>query len=226
MKLQSQKIRKLVFTSVLAAIILIMAWTPLGYLRVGPVSITFLIIPVLIGSILFGPVVGLVLGLIFGATSFAQCFGILSYYGVDAFGAACFSINPLGTIIMCFVPRMLFGFAAYWIWRLFRRIFRGMDQKGKGGAGDTVALAFSSVLGAVLHTVVFIGFFLLFFRNADFSEAFGTSFLLSDWTLVDVIALLFTTNAVIEWIVCGVLGTAVCKALLVYMKKHNPNRVG
>ena len=106
---QTEKIRRLVFTAVLMAIILLMCVTPIGYLRAGPVSITFLVIPVALGAILFGPVVGLTLGTFFGATSFMQCFGLLSFYGVDAFGAACFSINPVGTIVMCFVPRMLFG---------------------------------------------------------------------------------------------------------------------
>ena len=226
MKTQSrtQKIRLLVFTAVLAAVILIMALTPLGYLRAGAVSITFLMIPVMIGAILFGPTVGLILGLIFGATSFAQCFGILSYYGVDAFGAACFSLNPIGTIVMCFVPRMLLGFSVYWIFRLFHKLFLRLDKSEKHNAGDIVALAVSNVLGAVIHTVVFIGFFLLFFRNADFSAAFGDGFLLSKWNLIDVIAILFTTNAIIEWVVCGIVGTAICKALLIYMKKHNPNQ--
>ena len=85
---QTEKIRRLVFTAVLMAIILLMCVTPIGYLRAGPVSITFLVIPVALGAILFGPVVGLTLGTFFGATSFMQCFGLLSFYGVDAFGAA------------------------------------------------------------------------------------------------------------------------------------------
>ena len=48
MNTQTEKIRKLVFTAVLVAILLLMCVTPIGYLRVGAVSITFLVIPVVI----------------------------------------------------------------------------------------------------------------------------------------------------------------------------------
>lgn len=70
----STKVREITLTAILAAIILLMAFTPLGYLRVGPVSITFLVIPVVIGGMTLGPVRGGFLGAVFGATSFAQCF--------------------------------------------------------------------------------------------------------------------------------------------------------
>lgn len=218
MNTQTEKIRKLVFTAVLVAILLLMCVTPIGYLRVGAVSITFLVIPVVIGAVLFGPTVGLVLGTVFGATSFMQCFGLLSYYGVDAFGAACFSINPAGTIVMCFVPRMLFGVITAYLYRLFKKLFVRFDKQ------NIAALAVSSVLGTLLHTVMFVTAFVIFFRNADFSMALGDGFVLSSKTLVEVIGLLFTLNAVIEIIVCGIIGTAVCKALLVFLKKQNPER--
>ena len=38
----SSKVRETALTAVLAAIILLMAFTPLGYLRIGPMSITLL----------------------------------------------------------------------------------------------------------------------------------------------------------------------------------------
>jgi len=50
----STKVREITLTAILAAIILLMAFTPPGYLRVGPVSITFLVIPVVIGGMTLG----------------------------------------------------------------------------------------------------------------------------------------------------------------------------
>ena len=70
----SSKVRETALTAVLAAIILLMAFTPLGYLHLGPVSITLLVIPVVIGGMTLGPVRGGFLGAVFGATSLAQCF--------------------------------------------------------------------------------------------------------------------------------------------------------
>ena len=102
----SSKVRQTALTAVLAAVVLLMAFTPLGYLRIGPVSITFLVIPVVIGGMTLGPVRGGFLGALFGATSFAQCF-----MG-DPFGAALVALSPLATAMACFVPRILIGVVA------------------------------------------------------------------------------------------------------------------
>ena len=104
----------LAVTSVLAAIIVIMTFTPLGYLNIGIVEITFLTIPVAVGAIICGPACGAFLGGVFGLTSFLQCFGIGR---PSAFGAALLSINPVATGILCLVPRISAGLLA----RLQRR---------------------------------------------------------------------------------------------------------
>lgn len=49
---------RLVQLALLVAVELVMTYTPLGYLHVGPLSITFLMIPVVLGSILAGPSAG------------------------------------------------------------------------------------------------------------------------------------------------------------------------
>ena len=72
----TEKTRRLVQMSILIAIMLILAFTPLGYLKVGAIDITFMTIPVVVGAILLGPASGAVLGGVFGLTSFIQCFGI------------------------------------------------------------------------------------------------------------------------------------------------------
>ena len=78
----TQKTRRLVQLAILVAIMLILAFTPLGYLKVGAIEITFMTIPVVIGAILLGPPAGAFLGGVFGLTSFIQCFGM------SAFGSA------------------------------------------------------------------------------------------------------------------------------------------
>ena len=90
-------------TAILAAVILLMAFTPLGYLKVGIIEITFLVIPVAIGAIMIGPGSGAVLGAVFGATSFAQAFA-------SPFGAALLAINPFYTFLLTMVPRILMGY--------------------------------------------------------------------------------------------------------------------
>ena len=103
----------------MAAVLLLMAYTPLGYLNIGPLAITFNMIPVAISAIVLGPVGGAVAGYIFGLTSFLQCIGI---GGTSAMGAMLFSINPVLAFIQRFVPRFLDGL-------LLGYIFRGMKKK-------------------------------------------------------------------------------------------------
>ena len=78
--------------AMMIAIILLMSFTPLGYLRTPGLSITLLTIPVAVGAIILGPKGGAVCGLAFGATSF-----YMAVTGSSAFAAALFNINPFGT---------------------------------------------------------------------------------------------------------------------------------
>ena len=54
----TSKVHKITLTAILMAIVILMAYTPLGYLKAGPVEITFITIPVVIGAIVLGPVSG------------------------------------------------------------------------------------------------------------------------------------------------------------------------
>ena len=60
--------------ALLVAVLLVMNYTPLGYLQVGPLSMSLLTIPVAIGAMTLGPVAGAILGGVFGTTSFVSCF--------------------------------------------------------------------------------------------------------------------------------------------------------
>ena len=88
MKTTNTRTIRLVQLALFTAIIAIMAFTPLGYIRLPGLSIALIVIPVTVGAILMGPLAGLILGGIFGLTSLIQCFGI------DPFGTALFAINP------------------------------------------------------------------------------------------------------------------------------------
>ena len=91
-------------TAMLTAMIVVLAFTPIGYIRVFALSITLVIVPVIIGAIALGPAAGAFLGFVFGCTSFAQCF-----MG-DALGAILISVSPVGTFVNCVVTRTLVGF--------------------------------------------------------------------------------------------------------------------
>ena len=166
MKKQTQKNKNIALMGVLTAILLLMAYTPIGYLRYGAISISFLMIPVALGGIVLGPWAGAALGTIFGITSFAQCFGS------DAFGTFLMDINPFFTFVMCVVARALAGFLAGLISNGFKAVKKKFLAKEKPGTALAVGLAGYSVTGlcaALLNTALFVGTLLLFFwNNGDF----------------------------------------------------------
>lgn len=192
---------RLVLTALLTALIIVMAFTPLGYLKAGAIEITFITIPVIIGAVLLGPVGGLFLGAVFGITSFIQCFGM------STFGVALFSVSPPRTAIVCIVPRVLMG----WLTAV---IFKAVSSKDKT---SFVQYLVASIAGPLLNTILFTGTLLLLFNNApiiiQLKEQFGST------NVMAFAAAFVGINGLIEAGVCAVLGTALCKALSVAMKK-------
>ena len=96
------------------AILLLMAYTPLGYLNIGPLAITFNIIPVAVSAITMGPVGGAIAGAVFGLTSFGQCIGI---GGTSLMGVTLFGINPFLAFVQRFIPRLVDGLLLGYIFR-------------------------------------------------------------------------------------------------------------
>lgn len=86
MKTQT-KTTQLTILGLMTAVLLLMAYTPLGYLNIGPLAITFNVIPVAICAITLGPAGGAAAGAVFGLTSFLQCIGV---GGTSAMGAVLF----------------------------------------------------------------------------------------------------------------------------------------
>ena len=83
---------QLTILGLMSGILFLMAYTPLGYLNVGPLAVTFNVIPVAICAIVLGPTGGAVAGAVFGLTSYMQAMGI---GGVSALGSALFQISPV-----------------------------------------------------------------------------------------------------------------------------------
>ncbi len=190
------KTLRLTQLGILSAIIIIMAFTPLGYLRIGPLSITFLTVPVIIGAMLLGPTVGAILGAVFGLTSFAQCFGM------DAFGSMLLSINPFYTFIMTMLPRILIGVVSGNL----------MIRFEKKKTNQTLGYTVTALTGVLTNTVFFVGLLLLLFGNTEYIQSFGEN-------TIAILGVLVSTNAIVEIIVCTLVITALMKAIRVAVKR-------
>lgn len=193
--------QKLTQLALLTAIIILMAFTPIGYIKTFGVEITLLVIPVTVGAIVAGPAAGAFLGGVFGITSFIQCFGM------SAFGAALLAINPIATLFMCLVPRILMG----WIAGL---IFVGLR---KGGFKE-IAYPVASLSGALLNTIFFMITLLVFFYRSDFIQGLAGTF--GSKNIFQFVIALVGINGLVEAITCFLIGTAIARALDAFVKRN------
>lgn len=187
---------KLTQMAILFAIMLLMAFTPLGFFKTAGVEISFLMIPVVVGAIVMGPVAGLILGAFFGLLSFIQCFGF------SFFGGTLLGINPYFTFILCMIPRLLMG----WLTGL---IFKGLYRIDKT---KWISFGVASLSGALLNTIFFVGGLFLLFGRTEFIMG-----LRGGMNLIAFAAAFVGTNGVIEAIVCFVVGTALSKVLVHFL---------
>ena len=123
---KQSKTMRLTLMGLFAAVLLLMAYTPLGYLNIGPLAITLNVIPVALAAITLGPVGGAAMGAVFGLTSFLQCIGV---GGTSAMGAMLFGINPVLAFIQRFIPRLLDGFLLGYVFQSRRRQNRLHDHR-------------------------------------------------------------------------------------------------
>lgn len=141
----------MVLTALFTAIIIIMAFTPLGYIPLGVINATIIHIPVILGAIFLGPKKGAFLGFIFGLTSFIK--NTVTPATVSAFvfspvlAASQFGVSGVfKSAFICFVPRILVGVFPYFIYILVRKLSSGAAAKLK-----------VSLLDALISVIAFIG---------------------------------------------------------------------
>ena len=127
--------RKIVITGVLSAISIFLGITRLGFIPwITGASLTIMHVPVIIGAVLEGPVVGLVIGLIFGVFSLIQA-AVAPTGPTDVLFT-----NPLISVL----PRLFIGPISWLIYDLLRR-------------WQVPALITAGVVGSLTNTILVLG---------------------------------------------------------------------
>ncbi len=103
--------RDLVVVAMLGAITVVLGLTPLGFIPLGPLNATTMHIPVIVASITQGPIIGGLVGLIFGLSSL---WNAITRPTVISF----VFYNPLISI----VPRVLLGLIPYYLYSGLKKI--------------------------------------------------------------------------------------------------------
>ena len=134
--MRSSLTRKIVVAGVMSAISIFLGATHLGFIPwFAGAALTIMHVPVIIGAVLEGPVVGLVIGFIFGLFSLIQ--GAIAPTGP----ADTWFVNPLLSIL----PRLFIGPFAWLVYRALEKI------------NNVLALIVSGVVGSLTNTVLVLG---------------------------------------------------------------------
>ena len=160
--------RWMVSVALMAAIIIVLANTPLGMIQLPIIKATTVHIPVIIGAVLFGPLAGAILGGVFGICSLVSntMAPTLLSFAFSPFLAS----NLAGVLKALWISvgcRILIGVAAGWIWILFRKI----------KLNTYVALAIAGFAGSMVNTIMVMGsiYFLLAQQYAEAKEVAVTA---------------------------------------------------
>lgn len=194
---KQDSIYKMVLIAMFIALMLVMNFTPIGYITVtGAFSITLMTIPVALGAACTGISGGTILGFVFGLTSFLQAFGI--GFMIDPSAGPLFNENPFGYTVTCFVPRILTGLIAGLCFSLF-------EKKGKA---NLLAFGISSAIVPILNTALFMSSYVLFYSNTSFGGA-----------VMAVLLTIITINFLVELLITTIAGTTISRVVYSQVKK-------
>lgn len=132
--------RNIVLAGVLLAVALVLSLTGLGYFPVPNIAqqATIMHVPAIVGAVLGGPVVGLIVNLVFSFDSYTRFVGGFQWP------------NAIAPILTLFVSRLAIGVVAWLVYRALK------------GLNEIVALASAGAAGALANTAFVLGFAISF----------------------------------------------------------------
>lgn len=197
--MKNKKTTNMVIFSMLLAIEVVMSFTPLGFLRIGLLSVTMLHIPVIICAMALGKKYGAALGFVMGFCSFYNATfspTITSFCFTPFFSMGGVEGNWT-SLLIAFIPRIALGYGAG---AIYERL------KSKNGR---TAAALSGLSGALINTIGVLGGIWIFFKD-PYEAVLGNT----------IVALLMTTvgvNSIAE----AVVGVIAAMAVHTVLKHRN-----
>lgn len=206
MKTRKHDTHWMVGVALMAAIVVLLANTPLGMIQLPIIKATTVHIPVILGAILFGPLAGSILGGVFGICSMVSntvaptllSFAFSPFVAAGASGG----LDGLGALKALWIAvgcRVMIGLVSGWLWIGLKKV----------KAPDLIALPIVGFVGSMTNTAFVMGsiYFLLAAQYAQAKQVAITA-------VYGLVMGTVTGSGVMEAIAALVLVTAIGKALL------------
>lgn len=212
MKEKKHDTRWMVSVALMAAIVIVLANTPLGMIQLPIIKATTVHIPVIIGAVLLGPSAGAILGFVFGMCSMISntMAPTLLSFAFSPFMSTTGIPGALKAIWISVGCRILIGVAAGWLWILLSKL----------KVNQVIALPIVGFVGSMVNTITVMGSIYLLFAQ-QYAEAKDVA-VTAVWGLVMGTV---TASGVPEAIAAAVLVLALGKVLIQVFKKMNINVV-
>ena len=190
MRKNKLQIKRLVGVASLAALVAVLQLLSL-FIKFGEFSITLALIPLVVGSILYGPKEGGVLGFVMGF--------IVLLTNAEAF----LVVNPLATVVLCLTKSTIAGVASGYIFKLlYKKNF-------------VLAITLASIAAPIVNTGVFVIGCIMFFFPTLKEWAGGSN------TLQFLFITMIGINFIIEFIVNSLLSPAVTSIVKIATSNYN-----
>lgn len=146
-----------VTVALMMAIVILLANTPLGMIQLPIVKATTVHIPVIIGSIVLGPMAGAILGATFGVCSLISntMAPTLLSFAFSPFLSTTGLIGVLKAIWVSVGCRMAMGIGAGWLWILLKNL----------KVNQSVSLIITGFMGSMMNTIFVMGSIYVLFAS-------------------------------------------------------------
>ena len=174
MKTKKHDTRWMVSVALMAAIVIVLANTPLGMIQLPIIKATTVHIPVILGAILLGPGAGAILGAVFGICSLVSntMAPTLLSFAFSPFLSTTGIPGALKAIWISVGCRILIGVAAGWLWILLSKL----------KVNNIIALPVVGFAGAMVNTITVMGsIYILFAKTVCRSKKMWQSVPYGDW---------------------------------------------
>ncbi len=185
----SRKSGNLAIMALITALIFVLQFVTVP---LGAITVSLSMVPVAIAAIAMGPSYGFLAGAIWGLASMLK-----ALMGSSGMTTILFNMDPLRTIIICFIPRMLDGYLVGWIYRLFRKRL-----------GVLVSGSIAGFCSAFLNTVFFMSAIVLLFGHTEYLMN-----MMAGRNVIIFICSIIAGNAIFEMLVAAIVTGPVAYAL-------------
>ncbi len=199
--------RWMVALAMLAAVLVVMGATGIGFIPLPVIKATTMHIPVILGAVLLGPAAGAILGGVFGLCSMwvNTTAPSLLAFAFSPFMSTTGVAGALKAVWIALGCRILMGAIAGWVWVGLKRI----------KVNDLAALPVAAVIGSLSNTILVMGsiYVLLAQQYAQAKNVAVTA-------VFGLVMGTITASGIPEAIAAGVLVTGIGKALLRVTQKN------